>query len=236
MNIKYDLHTHLIPSIDDGAQSVDESLNLIDALCDHGIENIVLTPHFYTHKESTEDFIERRNQAYKEISHLIPNYVNVKLAAEVYVTDYLFAEKRDLRPLCIEGTNYMITEFSYDSDFSGGSMSRLLKLIGLGYIPIIPHVERYPVLMKKKAKLDELMDMGVLIQSNFVSFTDKSKARKLLKMINSGYIHILSTDVHSFNRNAPDSILKAMEVISKKCSFEVIDSLNQNARDVFEGR
>lgn len=236
MNIKYDLHTHLIPMIDDGAQSVEESLMLIEELSNQGIENIVLTPHFYTHKESAEDFVLRRNEAYKEIRNLIPDYLNVKLGAEVYVTDYLFAEERDLRPLCIEGTNYMITEFSYDSDFSGGSMRRLLKLIGLGYIPIIPHVERYPALIKKKSKLDELIDMGVLIQSNFISFTEKGKSRKLLKLLNSGYIHILSTDVHNLSRNAPDSISKAMEIISKKCSFDIINSLNQNARDVFEGR
>ncbi len=236
MHIKYDLHTHIIPCIDDGSQSIDESLNLIEALNNQGIENIVFTPHFYTHKESAEDFVRRRDEAYKEIRELIPNYLNIKLGAEVYVTDYLFAEERDLSPLCIEGTNYMITEFSYDSDFTGSVLRRLLRLRGLGFIPVIPHIERYPALMKKKAKLEELIDMGVIIQSNFASFTEKGKARKLLKLLNSGYVHILSTDVHSFSRNSPNTINKAMEVISKKCSFDVVDSLNRNARDVFEGR
>ncbi len=236
MHINYDLHTHIIPYIDDGAQSIEESLSLIEALNNQGVENIVFTPHFYTHKESAEDFISRREEAFKKLKDVIPDYVNVKLGAEVYVTDYLFAQERDLSPLCIEGTNYMITEFSYDSDFTGRVMRRLTRLRDLGFIPVLPHVERYPALMKKKSKLEELIDMGVIIQSNFSSFTEPSKARKLLKFLNCGYIHILSTDVHGFGRNAPDSIRKAMDIITKKCSFDVIHTLSRNARDVFEGR
>lgn len=236
MQIYYDVHTHIIPCIDDGSQSVEESLSLIEALNNQGVENIVLTPHFYTHKESAEDFISRRDEAYKELKDLIPDYVNVKLGAEVYVTEYLFAQERDLSPLCIEGTNYMITEFSYDSDFTGKSLTKLRRLKDLGFIPVLPHVERYSALMKKKSRLEELIDMGVIIQSNFNSFTEQGKARKLLKFLNCGYIHILSTDVHSFFRNAPDSICKAMDVITKKCSFDVIHTLNENARDIFEGR
>lgn len=235
MYLKYDLHTHILPLIDDGAKSVEESLKLIDALIKNGVENICLTPHLYTHKESVEDFLLRREESFRQIKNLIPQGVNVKLGAEVYVTKYLFSEERDLRPLCIEGTNYMITEFSYNSDFSGDTMRHILRLRDFGIIPVIPHVERYPSLMKNKSLLEELIYMGVIIQSNFISFTQPLLRGKLIKYLKSGHIHVLSTDVHNESRNAPESIKEAENFILKKCSVSVFETLNNNARDLFEG-
>ena len=67
MLLKYDLHTHILPATDDGAQTVEESLTILEALKDKGVENICFTPHFYTHKESIEDFLARREAGYNEL-------------------------------------------------------------------------------------------------------------------------------------------------------------------------
>ena len=235
MQLKYDLHTHILPGVDDGAADKDESLILLDNLTKQGIKNICLTPHFYTHKESIEDFLVRRNRAYNELRPYLPKDINVKLGAEVYVTKYLFAEEVDVTPLCIEGTPYMITEFNYESSFTGESMRLLNKLRDRCIVPVIPHVERYPKLMKDKAILSELIYMGVIVQSNFASFTEPLKRRKLVSLIKSGHIHVLATDVHSMTRNSPQSISEAMEFITKKCSLSVINKLNKNAEEVFNG-
>jgi len=235
MTLKYDLHTHILPAVDDGAKNAEESLLLINALRKQGVLNVCLTPHFYTHKESMEDFLERRNAAYRELLPLLPDDMNFKLGAEVYVTKYIFSEERDITALCIEGTPYMITEFSYDSAFSGETMRLLTQLRNLGIVPVLPHVERYPNLLKSKSLLEELIYMGVIIQSNTVSYTESLKKRKLANLIKSGHIHVLSTDVHNMNRNSPESISEALEFIKKKCLASSVDKLNSNAKDVFEG-
>ena len=61
--LSYDFHTHILPGIDDGAKTPEESLKLINSLRVQGIKNIVLTSHYYSHKESMEDFLKRREEA-----------------------------------------------------------------------------------------------------------------------------------------------------------------------------
>ena len=236
MLLKYDLHTHILPATDDGAKDLDEALSLIDMLCKRGVENICFTPHFYTHKESIEDFLARREEGYNIIKTSLQNRVNVKLGTEVYVTKYLFSEQRDLRSLCIESTDYMLTEFSYNSEFSSETMRMISRIMDFAIIPILPHVERYPYLLKNTRKLQELIDMGVVIQSNYVSYTERSVRRKLVKLLQNGYIHILSSDVHNPDRNSPELSEQGLDFIMNKCSSDVIDYLEDNMEKVFNGK
>ncbi len=234
--LTYDLHTHILPCVDDGAKSSEDALQLINALHSQGIKNICLTPHFYTHHESIEDFLQRRTESAKEFMTCVPEGINIKLGAEVFVTKYLFSEERDLKPLCIEGTSFMITEFSYDSTFSERTLRMLNLLIDRGITPIIPHVERYPYLMKSKNRLADLIYMGVIIQSNALSFTQFSTKRKLVKLLKGGFIQLLSSDTHSLTRNSPHTISQAIEYIRNTCGEETISALEQNAHNVFFGK
>ena len=233
MSLKFDLHTHILPGVDDGAKTVDDSLALINKLVENGVSSICLTPHYYSHKESLSDFLKRRAEAFDILYPLLPDSVEVKLGAEVYVTKYLFSEERDFTPLCIEGTPYMLTEFSYQSTFSESTMRMISRLRDFGIIPIIPHIERYPALLKSKSLVDELVSMGVIIQSNVGSYVDGSYKRKLIKLIKAGYIDILSTDVHSLERNTPDNISPALSYIEKKCKADLSEEFNANANLIF---
>ena len=235
MSLQYDLHTHILPGIDDGANTVEESLALIESLKREGVHNICFTPHFYTHKEDIKDFLRRRNEAFRELKPYLPDDVNVKLGAEVYVTRYLFSEERDFTPLCIEGTPYMITEFSYQSTFSENTLRMISRIRDFGIIPILPHVERYPALLKKKSPIHELASMGVIIQSNASSFVSSSNKRKLINLAKMGYIDVLSTDAHSLTRNSPANITPCLEIIKKKCGEGLIRVFNENAESVFKG-
>lgn len=231
--ITHDLHTHILPGVDDGAKTSEDALRLINALWRQGVKNICLTPHFYTHKESVEDFLSRRTESANSFLPLVPENISIKLGAEVFVTKYLFSEERDLSPLCIENTNYMLTEFPYEARFRGSSMRQVTRLRDLGIVPVLPHVERYPALMKDRGLLQELVYMGLIIQSNAVSFTEARIKRKLLKLLRDGYIHVLSSDTHSMERNSPLAVSVAQEYIAKKCGAEVIEKLELNASEIF---
>lgn len=228
--IKYDFHTHILPGFDDGCKDMEQSISIIDTLISYGITDIAITPHFYTNEESVEDFLKRREDKYIELLNSVKNKnVKLHLGAEVFITDYLFNQKFDNR-LCYDGKNYLLTEFSYDSDFSGRFGEYIDNLLDMDIIPVIAHVERYPKLMKNQKKREELIKQGVVFQSNFTSFTEFSLKKKILKMIKNNEIKILGSDVHSFHRNSPENYIKATEFIVQKLGEEFIDIINENSK------
>ncbi len=230
--LSYDFHTHILPDIDDGPKTPEKALILINSLKAQGIKNIVLSSHYYSNKESMEDFLKRRNEAYRTLLPYIPEDINIKLGSEVYVTKYMFTERIDFSPVCMEGTPYMLTEFPFSASFEGESLNMLMRLMGLGVRPIIPHVERYEKLVKNTDTLSELIEMGVIIQANACSFTDRRISSKLLKLMKKGYIHIISSDAHSEHHNPPESFGDAVKVIGKKCP-EAISALEKNASRIW---
>ncbi len=234
MKLKYDMHTHILHSVDDGARTVEDSLILINRLRRAGVTDICLTPHYYTHKESLSDFVKRRDKAFVELNAHVSDDVKLHLGAEVYVTKYLFSND-DLKSVCYKGTNYMLTEFPYSSTFSGESLVYINKLMNnYGIIPVLAHVERYPYLLKHYSVLEELIDMGVVIQSNACSFADFPLKIKLIKMLINGYIHLIGSDTHSLNRNSPDAYNVLNELISKKMPADVTDCINENSFNILK--
>lgn len=235
MRLLYDMHTHILPGIDDGAKSVEDSLTLINKLRRAGVSHICLTPHFYTHKESIKDFLARRNKAFAELSSYVSDDVTLYLGAEVYVTKYLFSNEDDLKSVCYSGTKYMLTEFPYSSTFEGESMVFINKLLNnYGITPVLTHVERYPYLLKHLDVVEELIDMGVIIQSNACSFSEFPLKLKLTKMLKKGYIHIIGSDAHSTNRNSPDFINNLNELIDKKLGSDVKSLINNTSKKILD--
>ncbi len=227
MKLLYDMHSHILPGVDDGAKNIDESLTLINRLMRAGVTDICLTPHYYTHKESLKDFVTRRDSAFAELSSYVSKDVNLHLGAEVFVTKYLFSSEEDLKSVCYNGTSYMLTEFPYSSTFEGESMVYINKLISNFKItPVLAHVERYPYLLKHTDVLEELIDMGVIIQSNACSFAEFSLKHKLTKLLKFGYIQVIGSDAHSLTRNTPEAYNTLNDHILKKLSSHFIDDIN----------
>ncbi|MEE1172679.1 MAG: CpsB/CapC family capsule biosynthesis tyrosine phosphatase [Ruminococcus sp.] len=232
----YDMHSHILPDFDDGAESVEDSLALIDSLVKQGVTNICLTPHFYTNERSLEDFVTERNSAFNKFLPEIPEGVNVVLGSEVYVTPFLF-NNTNLNDITYGKSRYILTEFSYSSSFKNKTMQQIYMLIeNFRVMPVIPHVERYETLMNKPEIIEELKSMGILIQSNIGNYTEKAsffRKRKLLKFISGGLIDILGSDAHSFKHNTPEVFSEAYKTISTKCGSHSANLLMENAERVF---
>ena len=233
--VTYDFHSHILPGIDDGSKDPEMSLVLIKELVSKGFTDICLTPHYYTNQESFEDFVNKRDKAFDLLMSVLPSDLNVRfhLGAEVYLTDFLFNQDYDNR-ICYDQSRFILTEFSYSSSFEDKSLTYLYKLLNRHMIPVIAHVERYPKLLKNTKKRYELLDMGVIFQSNFSSFTDGHYKRKLVKMINDDEISILGTDVHNMERNSPDDIMPALEYITKKCSKNALVRIQENSKEILD--
>ena len=204
-----DLHTHILPHIDDGAKDTEMSAAMLKAEYKQGVDTIVLTSHYYGKKRSPEDFLAHRNSLYEHIKPRIPEGLKVLLGAEVHFTGVNNAEYGELCKLAIEGTKYILIEFPFTNAWTKSLLDRLADFIYYtDYTPIIAHAERYKEIWKKPPLITELVSMGCLIQVNLSSFADKRAKKLAYAMLKHGYVHCLGTDTHDMGVRAPDWSVK----------------------------
>ena len=226
-----EVHSHILPGIDDGSPDVETSLKMIDMLKKQGAQAIILTPHYYSDSISYEDFVSKRDRALEILkSSLSPDSPRLIAAAEVYITKYLF-NNSNLDKLKIGNTDYALIEHPFSCDFSQDIYDRLLNLnYDYGIKPILAHIERYSAFMEDFDLLDEYIDMGCLAQVNISSFVDSPRhlKKKLFKLLQTGRVHLIGSDCHNLSSRKPDFETGAKEII-KKCSRDALDELENNA-------
>lgn len=235
INNLIETHCHILPEIDDGAKSLEMSIEMIKRLQLQGVKKIIATPHYYSDSISLSDFIKRRNASYGRLCEALPaNTPEIVLGAEVYISRYLFGND-DLADICIGDTKYALIEHPFSENFSDKSLERLSCLICDHKItPILAHIERYRYLMENTDILDELIDMGCLAQVNISSFDDSPRTirKKLFKYLESERIAIIGSDCHNISTRPPDYQAGAKEII-KKCGDEKLKELIDNANTIF---
>ena len=198
-----DFHTHILPCVDDGSQSISESLSMLQVEARQGIRTVVLTPHFYAHENSPAVFLERRQRAWQQLQpHLSPELPELRLGAEVQYFEGICTVE-DIRNLRIEGTNYLLLEMPF-SRWSERMICDILTLNDCGDTTVaLAHVERY-LTMQPKAVWSRLRACGVLMQAN-VSFFKHWKTRyKAMSMLAGGEIHLLGSDCHNMKTRLPN--------------------------------
>ena len=200
-------HCHILPEIDDGASSLEMSLEMVERLKGQGAEKIIVTPHYYSDSISLADFVKKRNAAYERLCRALPSdSPEIIPAAEVYISKYLFGND-DLSEICAGDTKYAFIEHPFSEDFSDRALERLSSLIiDYGITPVLVHIERYRSLMDDTDTLDELIDLGCLTQVNISSFADahRSIRKKLFKYLESGRISFIGSDCHNLTTRCPN--------------------------------
>ncbi len=231
--MKYcDIHTHILPKMDDGSKSISESAQLISRLNVYGVDAIAFTSHYYSNKESIESFVQRRTECYEDALPNLPRGVKYTLGAEVFVTDLLFSAD-DITPLCYNNTRYMLTELSYDI-----TIERALNYIEMlqskySVVPIIAHIERYPNILAPNY-VSKLVDNGAFVQTNIDSVASGFfQRKKIVALAESGLIHFLGTDTHSIDRRCPDFAENVQKIV-KYIGKEFFKECMLNAYDLFE--
>ena len=199
-----DFHTHILPSIDDGAKTVENSLFLLDAVSKLGMSQVVLSPHYYPSQERISEFVSRRNESCRALAEAIKinrengiRFPQLHVAAEVYLEQIIF-NNNDLTPLTLDSKGkFMLTELIYEDELTHSTESMVRQLVySYNIVPILAHIDRYPFLMKEKNLL-RLLDMGCVAQMNVSSLLGFFKRKKMLKYIEKGYIGVIGTDIHN---------------------------------------
>lgn len=225
-----DCHSHILPGIDDGAKDIQESIWMLQNLSSQGVTTIWLTPHFYPCKEDLDSFLVKRDKKY---STLKPYADRLKMelipASETYLSDCLF-NIPSISDLCVNGQKYILTELPFSSECSL-AFTRISRLINnYDVIPILAHIERYPKIFKNVEYLNELIDMGCLIQMNLSALENGFFRRKrLIRYIDGNLVHIIGTDCHNM-KSRPPKFLNGISIIEKKLGADFVLQLMENAR------
>lgn len=226
-------HCHIIPNIDDGANSVEMSLKMIETLENYGAKTIILTPHYYSDSISYTDFVKKRNDAFEVLKENYKGDVRLIAAAEVYVSDYLL-HNDNLDGIKIANGNYALLEHSFSDSFSSKTFERLENLYyDFSVVPVLAHIERYNSLMSDFSKIEELIDMGCMTQVNISSFADfpRHARKKILKLVDKGLVNLIGSDCHNMSGRAP-VYEDGIKVILKHFGQSAVDEFMKNAEKI----
>lgn len=227
-----DFHTHILPEMDDGSQSVEESLKMLRLEREQGIDAVVLTPHFDMRKEAVEEFLARREAAMAKLSAAEMPEMKLIPGAELLYSNIGLRQYENLEALCIGG-RYLLIE-TMEPEWTQAFQTDLQYLIlERNIIPILAHVERYYWIGKNRKILRALREGGALLQMNAEFFLHKQTLRKAMKLFQKEKIHLLGSDCHHLNFRIPNLGI-AVQKIQAHFGEDAIHWILMNGERVFE--
>jgi protein-tyrosine phosphatase len=196
--IGIDMHSHFIPGIDDGSDSLDTSIALIKGLADMGYKRIITTPHVMSdHYENSSETILNGLKLVQERLHTEGSSITIHAAAEYYMDEY-FLNLLEKQPLLTLWDNYILVEMGFFSPPRGWE-DYFFKIGLKGYQPILAHPERYSYFHKSYVEYREIKEKGVELQVNLLSlvgYYGESVQKTALRLIDDELIDYIGTDAH----------------------------------------
>lgn len=211
-----DFHTHILPGVDDGSASAEESVRMLEMLEKQGVSKVLLTPHFYAYYCSVEEFLETRESAVRKLLEALEGNniaLDLYLGCEVLYFDELWRIE-NLKSLCIKGTDCILVEMPF-SVWQDSVVEGIERLISKGLTPVIAHFDRYIRYKGNLEKIYKLIDAGALLQLNCNALDGFFARRKINGFLNKGLVFAIGTDCHNLTSRKPDYI-KAADYIRKK--------------------
>lgn len=221
-----DFHSHILPGIDDGCKTVEESLQVLRMMAEQGIERVAATPHFYAaHSgESPDEFLVRRNTAEQLLRERIKDeqgLPEIFCGAEVKFFRGMSGVE-DLAKLTLQGTNLLLVEMPFEK-WSGKEIKEVLALNdNLGVIPMLAHIERFFSYQKNLDWIYEFKNAGILMQMNAEYILGTFSSHKAMKLIKNHAVDFLGSDTHNTSDRKPN-LGPAIEKIAKKAGDQIID-------------
>lgn len=237
---RIDFHSHILPGMDDGAASPEVSVKMLKTEEKDKIDKVILTSHFYRHKENIASFLRRREKAFDALTDAVgeaPGGISFSLGAEVYFYPSL-ATDPDLEKLCIEGTDYILLELPFEHFYDNFFIDFSTFMNRCPCRVILAHIERYLKFGNTVKELSKLMSFGDLtFQMNCASIVDSGffQQRKMLDLISGGFIQLLGTDAHNTDTRPP-LFGKAEAIITKKCGENTFRRICRNGEAIFGDR
>lgn len=234
-----DFHTHILPNIDDGSRSIDETFNLIKEAKEVGFDGIILTSHYIENHYETN--VPERDVWVKAISENLEAKgidTNLFLGNEIYISDNMMSLLEERKASTINNSCYVLFELPLTVE-PMNLYDAIYSLQENKLIPILAHPERYTFVQKEPELIYDLIQKGCLMQANYGSIIGQygEKAEMIVrKFYENNMIHFLGSDVHrqkSIYPKIPFAIEKIRNIIGEEKLEELTDI---NPRLVLENK
>lgn len=212
-----DIHCHILPGIDDGAGTIDDSVKIVRELALYGIDKIIATPHYV----NETNYMSPRVENAKLLVDLRKKLAEEGISTEIFLGNEIYIDNKILDLLkrgkitSLANSRYLLVEFSLNDEFPNYE-DVLRDLINSDYKVVLAHPERYAIIQKDYEVAENLREMGVLFQCNLGSLTGKygKSAQKLVKKLaKDGMVFTFGSDTHHYGRN--DYLVKAFKKLRK---------------------
>lgn len=195
-----DIHSHILFNIDDGAETLEDSVKLCRDAADNGVKLITATPHFFDYSH-IRSFVSERNHKISVLREILDEEdipISVAAGSELFLNDKVFSAG-DLDALTINGSRYMLCEFPLGPFDIDRAPLWIDELISRGYTPIVAHPERYIEFHRNLYIIDELLDREVVFQVNIDSLTGKNgeePQKMAIDMVMRKIALLIGSDAH----------------------------------------
>ncbi|VAW27745.1 Capsular polysaccharide synthesis enzyme Cap8C; Manganese-dependent protein-tyrosine phosphatase [hydrothermal vent metagenome] len=200
ISITTDIHSHLLPGLDDGVKTIEESIEVIEHLSSLGFKKLITTPHIMSdYYKNTPEIIKAK---LLEVTQAVLNAnipIEIEAAAEYYLDENFYKLVTEGKELLTFGNNYVLFETSFTVE-PLILKDVIFKLNSAGYTPVYAHPERYFYLQEKKELLNDLIDQGLLFQLNalsLVGYYSKQVQKMAEELINRNSIAFIGSDTHN---------------------------------------
>jgi len=236
-----DLHSHILFGLDDGARSIEDSINIARKAVRDEIFQMVVTPHFFRGNFIHDNFrrVEERREQLAQVLEEKKIPLDIFPGAEVHISHNLISKIRQNREyLVLNHSSYMLVEFPSDHIFAGVK-NLFYELLSERITPIIAHPERNSVFVRHPQVLYDLVVMGSLVQSNAGSLTGiygKGVQDAVRMFLNLKMVHFIGTDAHNITTVPPllsEAFHRAAEIIGLEDAKALVED---NPKAVIENK
>lgn len=231
-----DIHCHILPGLDDGPDSIEESLEMAQAAIADGITHVVATPHANDMFTFDPAMIGARRE---ELQALVGDKLRLATGCDFHLSfENIQAAREEPKRFTINQKNYLLVEFA-DFAIPPTMDQTLQELLGLGLFPVITHPERNPLLRAHRERVNGWVQMGCLVQITAQSVLGRfgqSAQKATDAWLEENGVHFFASDAHDV-KNRPLRLREAYDVVAQRKGAAVADALFRgNPLAAFEGR
>lgn len=235
MNQFVDIHCHILPGVDDGSQTPEETKAMLQKAWDEGIQIMVATPHYHKQRGKNDiELIKKQLLLTRKLAKEVHPKMQICLGMEIYYGEDVPELLKEGRVVSIRKSRYILVEFSPGDEFQY-ILNAVRKLQMSGHTVIIAHIERYNCLRKDISNVEYLREMGAYLQVNTGSITGsygRSVKKFLREVLKAHLVQLVGTDAHGSERRTP-KMQEAYKEVIKRCGEEYADQIfGQNAKKV----
>jgi len=233
-----DMHSHILFGVDDGPETMEDSIRILEKAVQEGITDMIATPHaFSPHFHVAPEKIESQIELLKDVVEAAKLPVTLHTGQEVRLCADLVEKLQTKEALTLANSRYLLLELPSQA-IPAYTVPMIQSLLGEGYIPIIAHPERNRAIAEKPERLERLVRQGALAQitaGSVAGYFGKNVQKLSIRLIEANLIHTYGSDVHNLETR-PLLYNKGLDYMEKKKLHELADILLDNNERILQNK